>query len=88
MPFELIALSVAAVLFSGRVVARALRRVLIALALALCSAVGCARAPAAAPCVPEATPVPAPAQIQRLTCGGRSCGITEAAGTTVVWINE
>lgn len=87
MPFELIALSVVAVLFSGRVVARAVRRIMIA--LALCLAVGCAHAPAAAPCVPEPEAVkPAPAQIQRLTCGGRSCAITQAAETTVVWINE
>jgi hypothetical protein len=85
MPFEMIFLSVVAVLFAARVIRQALRRVMIA--LALCLAAGCAHAPA--PCVPESpAATPAPAQIQRLTCGGRSCGITEAGGTTVVWINE
>lgn len=87
MPFELITLSVVAVLFAARIIRRALRRVMIA--LALCAASGCAHSPAALPCVTEApAATPAPAQIQRLTCNGRSCAITEAAGTTVVWINE
>lgn len=53
-------------------------------ALLLSSAIGCAHQPAARPVEPTA----APASIDRLTCGGRSCSITEAGGATMVWISE
>lgn len=53
-------------------------------ALLLSSAIGCAHQPAARPVEPTA----APASIDRLTCGGRSCSITQAGGATLVWVQE
>ncbi len=52
-------------------------------ALLLSSAIGCAHQPAERPIEPTAA-----ASIDRLTCGGRSCSITQAGGATLVWVQE